>query len=198
MAYASINGIKLHYRIDGTKSDAPWLVLSNSLGSDVGMWAPQIQAFAAHFRVLRYYTRGHGRSEAPRGPYTIEQLTGDVIGLMDHLGIARWQIFGGSWGSTLALAYAEKHPDRVTELVLRGIFLLRKQEIDWFYQRGADAMFPDAWEEYLAPIPPEERGDLLRTRDAEANGFQWVERRVMPEHGWPEARYLEAASGPCE
>ncbi len=81
--------------------------------------------------------------------------------LREHLGIARWQVFGGSWGSTLALAYAEAHPERVTELVLRGIFLLRKQEIDWFYQRGADAMFPDAWEEYLAPIPEEERGDLL-------------------------------------
>jgi proline iminopeptidase len=78
-----------------------------------------------------------------------------------HLGIERWQVFGGSWGSTLALAYAETHPERVTELVLRGIFLLRKVEIDWFYQRGADALFPDAWEGYLAPIPEAERGDLL-------------------------------------
>jgi len=68
---------------------------------------------------------------------------------------------GGSWGSTLALAYAESHPERVTHLVLRGIFLLRKREIDWFYQSGADALFPDAWEKYLAVIPPAERGDLV-------------------------------------
>jgi proline iminopeptidase len=70
-------------------------------------------------------------------------------------------VFGGSWGSTLALAYAEAHPTRVSELVLRGIFLLRKVEIDWFYQRGCDAIFPDAWEDYIAPIPVEERGDML-------------------------------------
>jgi proline iminopeptidase len=87
-----------------------------------------------------------------------------------HLGIDRWQLFGGSWGSTLALAYAETHPDRVAELVLRGIFLLRKQEIDWFYQRGADAVFPDVWEEYLAPIPAAEHGDLLHAYHARLTG----------------------------
>ena len=76
-------------------------------------------------------------------------------------GIERWQVFGGSWGSTLALAYAETHPNRVTELVLRGIFLLRKQEIDWFYQRGASILYPDAWEPYLAHIPEAERDDML-------------------------------------
>ena len=70
-------------------------------------------------------------------------------------------MFGGSWGSTLALAYAQSHPDRVTELVLRGIFMLRRQEIHWFYQSGASAIFPDAWETYLAPIPEAERGDLV-------------------------------------
>jgi proline iminopeptidase len=70
-------------------------------------------------------------------------------------------VFGGSWGSTLALAYAETHPEVVTGLVLRGIFLLRDSEIDWFYQGGADMLFPDAWQDYLAPIPPEERGDLV-------------------------------------
>ena len=70
-------------------------------------------------------------------------------------------VFGGSWGSTLALAYSEAHPERVTELILRGIFLLRKQEIDWFYQHGASVLFPDAWEPYLSHIPESERGDLL-------------------------------------
>src|SRR5439155_9100890 len=93
---------------------------------------------------------------------TTWDLVADIEALRKHLGIERWMVFGGSWGSTLALAYAETHPASVSELVLRGIFLLRKQEIDWFYQRGASAIFPDAWEHYLAPIPEAERGDLLR------------------------------------
>ncbi|OXA64072.1 Proline iminopeptidase [Folsomia candida] len=81
--------------------------------------------------------------------------------LRKHLNIERWVVFGGSWGSTLALAYAEKHVDRVLGLVLRGIFTLRKAEIDWFYQKGASFMFPEAWEQYLEPIPVAERSDLL-------------------------------------
>ena len=82
-----------------------------------------------------------------------------------HLGIERWQVFGGSWGSTLALAYAQKHPERVTELVLRGIFLLRRWELEWFYQDpgGAAALFPDLWEHYLAPLSAEEREDCIRS-----------------------------------
>jgi proline iminopeptidase len=116
------------------------------------------------YRVVLFDQRGCGRSRphAELRDNTTWDLVADMELLRQHLGIERWQVFGGSWGSTLSLAYAEKHPERVSELVLRGIFLLRKQEIDWFYQRGADAIFPDAWEEYLAPIPREERGDLLR------------------------------------
>jgi proline iminopeptidase len=81
--------------------------------------------------------------------------------LRKHVQVEKWQVFGGSWGSTLALAYAETHPDRVTELVLRGIFLLRKKEIDWFYQSGADSIFPDAWEPYWNHIPENERHDMV-------------------------------------
>jgi proline iminopeptidase len=81
--------------------------------------------------------------------------------LRKHLGISRWQVFGGSWGSTLALAYAQSHPHRVTELVLRGIFLLRRWELEWFYQKGCDAIYPDAWEAYVGHIPPGERADLI-------------------------------------
>ena len=77
------------------------------------------------------------------------------------LGIDRWQVFGGSWGSTLALAYAQAHPQHVTELVLRGIFMLRRWELEWFYQEGASRLFPDAWEHYLQAIPPVERHDLI-------------------------------------
>ncbi len=118
----------------------------------------------AAYRIVLFDQRGCGLSRpfAELRENTTWDLVADMELLRARLAIERWQVFGGSWGSTLALAYAERHPERVTELVLRGIFLLRKQEIDWFYQRGADAMFPDAWEAYLAPIPPAERGDLVR------------------------------------
>ncbi len=82
--------------------------------------------------------------------------------LREELGIARWLVFGGSWGSTLALVYAQAHPQRVTGLVLRGIFMLRPAELHWFYQHGASEIYPERWEEYLRPIPAAERGDLLR------------------------------------
>jgi proline iminopeptidase len=81
--------------------------------------------------------------------------------LRTHLGIERWLVFGGSWGSTLSLAYAQTHPRRVTELVLRGIFMLSQFELRWFYQEGASAIFPDYWEGYVAAIPPAERGDMI-------------------------------------
>jgi len=117
----------------------------------------------AAYRIVLFDQRGCGQStpHAELRDNTTWHLVSDMEAIRAHLGIDRWQVFGGSWGSTLALAYAETHPVRVTELVLRGIFLLRKLEIDWFYQRGADALFPDAWEGYLAPIPEAERGDLL-------------------------------------
>jgi proline iminopeptidase len=115
------------------------------------------------YRIVLFDQRGCGKStpHACLEENTTWHLIADMEALREHLGIDRWQVFGGSWGSTLSLAYAEKHPERVTELVLRGIFLLRRQEIDWFYQRGAGALFPDAWEGYLAPIPEAERGNLL-------------------------------------
>ena len=115
------------------------------------------------YRIVLFDQRGCGRSTpaASLEDNTTWHLVADIERLREHLGIERWQVFGGSWGSTLALAYAQRHPDRVTELVLRGIFLLRRQEIDWFYQRGASVLYPDPWEPYLAHIPEAERGDLL-------------------------------------
>jgi len=115
------------------------------------------------YRIVLFDQRGCGKStpHASLVDNTTWHLVEDIERLRRHLGIERWQVFGGSWGSTLALAYAETHPQRVTELVLRGIFLIRKSEIDWFYQRGASALYADAWEKYLEPIPEDERGDLL-------------------------------------
>ena len=118
----------------------------------------------ARYRIFLFDQRGCGRSR-PRASLehnTTWDLVADIERLREMFGVERWQAFGGSWGSTLALAYAETHPARVTELVVRGIFMLRRKELDWFYQEGASFMYPDRWEEYLAPIPPAERGDLMR------------------------------------
>ncbi|HXS81096.1 MAG TPA: prolyl aminopeptidase, partial [Methylomirabilota bacterium] len=115
------------------------------------------------YRIVLFDQRGCGKStpSAELQENTTWDLVADIEALRTRLKIERWQVFGGSWGSTLALAYAQKHPARVTELVLRGIFLLRRQEIEWFYQRGASALFPDLWEPYRDHIPEAERGDLL-------------------------------------
>jgi proline iminopeptidase len=117
----------------------------------------------ARYRIILFDQRGCGRStpHAELTDNTIWHLVDDIERLRVHLGLERWQVFGGSWGSTLALAYAEKHPERVTELVLRGIFMLRRSELEWFYQKGCDAIYPDAWEPYLAAIPAVERADLM-------------------------------------
>jgi proline iminopeptidase len=107
--------------------------------------------------------RGCGRSRpnASLEDNTTWSLIEDIERLREHLGVEKWTVFGGSWGSTLALAYAIAHPDRVEGLVLRGIFLLTQKELRWFYQDGASMLFPDAWERFLAPIPVDERGDLM-------------------------------------
>jgi len=117
----------------------------------------------AQYRIVLFDQRGAGRStpHADLVDNTTWHLVDDIERLRNHLGIERWQVFGGSWGSTLALAYAQKHPDRVTELVLRGIFMLRRWELEWFYQQGASRLYPDAWEHYLAAIPVVERHDLI-------------------------------------
>ena len=123
----------------------------------------------ARYRIVLLDQRGCGRStphasapEADLSTNTTWHLVTDIEKLREHLDIDRWQVFGGSWGSALALAYAETHTDRVTELVLRGIFTLRQVELDWFYEGGASAMFPDLWEGFLAPVPEDQRGHLIR------------------------------------
>jgi proline iminopeptidase len=92
---------------------------------------------------------------------TTWDLVSDIEKLRQHLNVEKWVVFGGSWGSTLALAYSQTHPDRCKGLILRGIFMLRPSEIHWFYQEGASNIYPDAWQEYLKPIPPEEQDDLI-------------------------------------
>jgi proline iminopeptidase len=117
----------------------------------------------ARYRIVLFDQRGCGRStpHAELDGNTTWDLVDDIERIRRHLDIDRWQVFGGSWGSTLALSYAEKYPERITELVLRGIFMLRRWELEWFYQRGTSELFPEAFEDYLAVIPPGERGDLM-------------------------------------
>jgi len=118
----------------------------------------------ARYRIVLFDQRGCGRSRphASLEHNTTWHLVADLERLRQSLDIGRWQVFGGSWGSTLALAYAEAHPERVTALVLRGIFMLRRVELEWFYQQGASMLFPDRWQPYVTAIPPAERGDLMR------------------------------------
>jgi proline iminopeptidase len=115
------------------------------------------------YRIVLFDQRGCGRStpHASLEENTTWHLVDDIEQLRTRLGIERWQVFGGSWGSTLALAYAETHPERVSELVLRGIFTLRRAELEWFYQEGCSWIFPEAFAEYASMIPEEERGDMI-------------------------------------
>ncbi len=117
----------------------------------------------AAYRIVLFDQRGCGKSTPTSclEENTTWDLVADMERIRGHLGIDRWVVFGGSWGSTLALAYAETHPDRVRALVLRGIFLLRPKELRWYYQEGASFVYPDAWESFVAPIPEEERDDLM-------------------------------------
>ncbi len=118
----------------------------------------------ARYRIVLFDQRGCGQStpHAELEHNNTWALVSDMERLRERLGIQAWVVFGGSWGSTLSLAYSQNHPDRTLAIILRGIFLLRQQELEWFYQDGASRMFPDAWEQYLQAIPDDERDDLLQ------------------------------------
>lgn len=152
----------LYYEQSGHPGGKPVVVLHGGPGG--GSLPSYRQYFdPAQWRIVLFDQRGCGKStpHAELHENTTWDLVADIERLRSHLHIDQWVVFGGSWGSTLALAYSQAHPDRCLGLILRGIFLLRRQEILWFYQAGCDQIFPDAWEEYLKPIPPEERHDLL-------------------------------------
>jgi proline iminopeptidase len=153
---------ELYYEQCGNPQGKPVVFLHGGPGGGVSpdyrrYFDPEI------YRIVLFEQRGSGRStpHASLEENTTWHLVADIERLREHLKIRTWQVFGGSWGSTLALAYAETHPDRVAELVLRGIFLCRPKEIQWFYQEGASEIFPDVWEEYLKVIPEAERGDMV-------------------------------------
>lgn len=152
----------LYYEQSGNPDGKPVVFLHGGPGGGTN---PNCRRFfdPAIYRIVLFDQRGCGKStpHAELTDNTTWHIVADIERVREHLSIDRWQVFGGSWGSTLALAYAQTHPDKVTELVLRGIFMLRRRELEWFYQKGCDMLYPDAWETYLQAIPEAERGDLM-------------------------------------
>ena len=152
----------LYYEQCGNPEGKPVVLLHGGPG---GGCSDKMRRFhdPEKYRIVLFDQRGSGRStpHADLVDNTTWHLVEDIETLRVKLGVDRWQVFGGSWGSTLALAYAETHPKRVTELVLRGIFMLRRWELEWFYQEGASRLFPEAWEHYIKAIPVTERHDLI-------------------------------------
>ena len=155
-------GHEIYYEECGNPAGKSAVVLHGGPGGGISPFLRQMHD-PQRYRIVLFDQRGCGQSTPHAGldDNTTWDLVADMEQLREHLGIASWQVVGGSWGSTLALAYAEAHAGRVTELILRGIFTLRKSEIDWFYQMGADRLFPDEWEAYVAVIPEPERHDML-------------------------------------
>ena len=163
------DGQSIYWEVSGNPQGKPAVFLHGGPGGESGpkhrrLFDPE------KYRIVLLDQRGSGKSlphasdpDADLSVNTTWHLVADLERLREHLGIDRWLVLGGSWGSALALAYAETHPDRVSELVLRGIFTLRKRELDWFYEGdGADQLFPDLWESFLAPVPVEQRdGGLI-------------------------------------
>ncbi len=152
----------LYYEQSGNPEGTPVVFLHGGPG---GGTKPDYRSYfdPAAYRIVVFDQRGAGQStpHAHLEENTTWHLVADIERLREHLGIDTWVVFGGSWGSTLSLAYAETHPDRTRALVLRGIFLCRPKEIRWFYQEGASAIYPDRFEDYIAMVPEAERGDVV-------------------------------------
>ncbi|HXU99652.1 MAG TPA: prolyl aminopeptidase [Caulobacteraceae bacterium] len=198
--WMSAGGHEIYYEECGLRSGRPAVVLHGGPGGAIN---PTMRRFfnPSRWRMVLFDQRGCGRSRpnASLDDNTTWDLVEDIERLRKRLGLETWTVFGGSWGSTLALAYAIRHPDRVAGLILRGVFLLTKRELDWFYQDGASMMFPDAWERFAAPIPAAERGDMVaayyrrltgadvKARDAAAAAWSQWEGDTLSLRG-PQAR----------
>lgn len=156
------DGHQMYYEECGNPQGKPAVYLHGGPGG--GSNPGQRRVFNPDkYRIILFDQRGCGKSTPTASLHnnTTWDLVADMEQLRVHLGIEQWQVCGGSWGSTLSLAYAQTHAERVTELILRGIFTLRKTELDWYYQGGAASLFPDEWEKFVAPVPQDERGDMI-------------------------------------
>jgi proline iminopeptidase len=153
---------EIYYEECGNPNGKPALLVHGGPG---GGCNPTMRRYhdPDQYRIILFDQRGCGRStpHASLQENTTWDLVADMERLREELEVQRWQLLGGSWGSTLSLAYGQTHPERVTELILRGIFTLRRAELEWFYQEGCSWIYPDAFEDYLAPIPESERGDMI-------------------------------------
>jgi proline iminopeptidase len=170
---------EIYYEECGNPKGKPAVVLHGGPGGAINTTMRRFFD-PSRWRVTLFDQRGCGKSRpnASLQDNTTWSLVEDIERLRKKLGIQKWTVFGGSWGSTLALAYAILHPDRVENLVLRGVFLLTERELRWFYQDGASFLFPDAWERFCAPIPVAERGDMIA---AYHKRLTHADRRVQAE-----------------
>ncbi|MCG5219393.1 prolyl aminopeptidase [Streptosporangium sp. KLBMP 9127] len=161
------DGQRIHWELCGNPDGKPAVFLHGGPGGGIvpvhrRLFDPEA------YRILLFDQRGCGRSTPHAGAHDVDlsvnttwHLVDDIERLREMAGVERWLVLGGSWGSTLALAYAQTHPGRVTELITRGIFMVRQKELDWVIRQGVSFLFPAEWERFLAPIPEEERGDLF-------------------------------------
>ncbi|MCP4000938.1 MAG: prolyl aminopeptidase [Gammaproteobacteria bacterium] len=177
-------GHELYFEESGNPDGKPVVFLHGGPGA--GSNAAVRRFFdPVRYRIVVFDQRGSGRSlpHASLENNTTWDLVADIEKLRTQLGIDCWQVFGGSWGSTLALSYAQTYPQAVKELVLRGIFLLRPQELHWFYQEGASRLFPDYWQDFVAPIPQDERNNLIAAHYRRLTGDD-DEARMASAHAW--------------
>ncbi|GBE88355.1 hypothetical protein SCP_1301700 [Sparassis crispa] len=174
----------LYYEVSGNKEGSPVVFLHGGPGS--GTDAKDRSFFnPAKYKIVLFDQRGAGKStpSAVTEENTTWDLVKDIERIRELLNIDKWHVFGGSWGSSLSLAYAQAHPNRVKSLILRGIFTLRKSELRFFYQDGTSHLFPDAWEDYLAPIPQAERHDMILAYHARLNSVD-EEVRLNAAKAW--------------
>jgi proline iminopeptidase len=183
--YLSVSDLHtLYFEQAGNPMGVPVLCLHGGPGGGI---SPDMRRFfdPERWHMILFDQRGCGKStpHAEVTDNTTWDLVDDIERLRVHLGVEKWAVFGGSWGSTLALAYAIRYPGRVMSLTLRGIFLVTKHEIDWFYQTGASNIFPDSFERYISVIPVAERGDIVAAFHARLFG-QDRNQRILAARAW--------------
>ena len=162
VSFLEIDDHKIYYEVSGNPNGKPAIFVHGGPG---GGGSTEVRRFfnPELYKIIVFDQRGCGRSKphASLTDNTTWHLVSDMEKIREKLSVEQWLVFGGSWGSTLSLAYAQAHPARVSELVLRGIFMLRKKELDWFYQEGASKIFPEPWQEFLQPIEDDKRDNLM-------------------------------------
>ena len=186
------DGHSIYYEVYGTKGGIPAVFLHGGPGGGIA------DTYHRYFNLEQYQLvlfdqRGCGKSTpaATVAENTTWHLVADIERIRLHLGVNRWVLFGGSWGSALALAYAQRYPERARYLILRGIFMLRPEELIWFYQYGAHMILPEEWKRFVAPIPEEERGDMIGAYHRRLFGFD-QNARITAARAW--TRWEKTAS----